>query len=83
MAICGSPPRAKARPLVDDFGALIGKTGFAELPMTCAHAIRAGNCEVKHRDPFDRMLAAQSSVEDLRLVTRDPVFTEFGLEPIW
>jgi PIN domain nuclease of toxin-antitoxin system len=72
-----------ARPLVDDFGALLGKAGFVELPITCAHAIRAGNWEVGHRDPFDRMLAAQSSMEDLRLVTRDPVFVDFGLEPIW
>ena len=72
-----------ARPLVDDFSALMRKAGFSELPMTSAHAIRAGNWDVEHRDPFDRMLAAQSSLEDLRLVTRDPVFADFGLEPIW
>jgi len=72
-----------ARPLVDDFSTLMRKAGFSELPMTSAHAIRAGNWDVEHRDPFDRMLAAQSSIEDLRLVTRDPVFADFGLEPIW
>jgi PIN domain nuclease of toxin-antitoxin system len=72
-----------ARPLVDDFGAWIGKAGFVELPITWAHAIRAGSWDVRHRDPFDRMLAAQSSLEDLRLISRDPVFADFGLEPIW
>jgi PIN domain nuclease of toxin-antitoxin system len=72
-----------ARPLVDDFGGWIGKAGFAELPITPAHAMRAGSWDVRHRDPFDRMLAAQSSLEDLRLISRDAIFVEFGLEPIW
>lgn len=72
-----------ARPLVDDYGALIRKAGFEELPVTSAHAIRAGSWDVAHRDPFDRMLAAQSSMDGLRLVTRDPVFADFGLEPLW
>jgi PIN domain nuclease of toxin-antitoxin system len=72
-----------ARPLVEDFSGLLRKAGFTELAITPAHAIRAGNWAVEHRDPFDRMLAAQSSMDDLRLVTRDPVFVDFGLEPIW
>jgi PIN domain nuclease of toxin-antitoxin system len=31
----------------------------------------------------DRMLAAQSVVEGVRLVSRDPVFGEFGIDPLW
>lgn len=72
-----------ATPLVRDFSAWIDKAGFTELPITSAHAIRAGSWDVPHRDPFDRMLAAQSLVESLRLVSRDPVFADFGLEPLW
>jgi PIN domain nuclease of toxin-antitoxin system len=37
----------------------------------------------RHKDPFDRMLAAQSVVDGLRLVSRDPIFADFGLEPLW
>lgn len=72
-----------ATPLVREFSAWIDKAGFTELLITSAHAIRAGGWDAPHRDPFDRMLAAQSLVEGLRLVSRDPVFADFGLEPLW
>ena len=36
-----------------------------------------------HRDPFDRMLAAQSRIEGMPLVTADPVFKVFGTKVIW
>jgi len=36
-----------------------------------------------HRDPFDRMLAAQSELESLILVTRDPAFDGLGLRLLW
>ena len=45
--------------------------GFCELPVTHAHAIAAGRLPLHHRDPFDRMLVAQSVVEGLTLATRD------------
>lgn len=38
---------------------------------------------VEHRDPFDRMLAAQAQIEGLRLVTRDPVSAAFGVKVAW
>jgi PIN domain nuclease of toxin-antitoxin system len=36
-----------------------------------------------HRDPFDRLLAAQSLVEDLSIVSLDPAFDAYGVERIW
>lgn len=72
-----------ATPLVRDFGGWIEKAGFLELPIAAEHAVRAGSWDVAHKDPFDRMLAAQSAVLGLRLVSRDPVFADFGLEPLW
>jgi PIN domain nuclease of toxin-antitoxin system len=72
-----------ATPLMRDFSGWLEKAGFVELSMSSAHAIRAGSWDVPHRDPFDRMLAAQSDLEGLRLVSRDPVFADFGLEPLW
>jgi len=72
-----------AAPLVGDFSAWVGKAGFVELPITSAHALRAGAWDVHHRDPFDRMLAAQSDLDGLRLISRDPVFEDFGVDVVW
>lgn len=54
------------------------------LPITEEHALLAGKLEWAHRDPFDRMLAAQAMVESLTLVTNDPAFTGLpGLATTW
>jgi PIN domain nuclease of toxin-antitoxin system len=49
----------------------VDASGFERLPITFAHAERAGALPRHHRDPFDRMLIAQAQVEGLTLVTRD------------
>ncbi len=55
-----------------------------ELPMMSAHALAAGLFAVEHRDPFDRMLAAQAIAEGVRLVTADPMMALFpGLVTYW
>lgn len=72
-----------AKPLVGSYGAWLVRAGFSELRISSAHAIRAGSWEVDHRDPFDRMLAAQSNLEQLKLVTRDAAFEPFGIDTIW
>lgn len=46
-------------------------SGFRELPIRSGHAIAAGRLPLIHRDPFDRMLIAQASCENLTLVTAD------------
>jgi PIN domain nuclease of toxin-antitoxin system len=43
----------------------------------------AGFLAGHHRDPFDRMLAAQSQVEGIPLLSADPVFQTFGTAVIW
>jgi PIN domain nuclease of toxin-antitoxin system len=55
-----------------------------ELPMTSRHALLAGRLEWEHRDPFDRMLAAQSILEGAQLVTSDRVFASLsGVSILW
>ena len=51
-----------------------------ELPITFAHAIRAGNLPPHHPDPFDRMLVAQAQVENLVLVSADPKVAAYEVE---
>jgi PIN domain nuclease of toxin-antitoxin system len=54
-------------------------TGFGWLPITPADAIAAAGLPPHHRDPFDRMLVAQSRRLDAVLVTRDPAITAYGI----
>jgi PIN domain nuclease of toxin-antitoxin system len=70
-------------PVAEWFGALSSTNGFRHLDVTYLHALRAGGYSTAHRDPFDRMLAAQAEMEDLSLVTRDPAFELFGTSTLW
>jgi PIN domain nuclease of toxin-antitoxin system len=60
----------------------VSESGFLELPVTFRHAERVTGLPPHHRDPFDRMLVAQAAVEELALVTRDPVFARYGVDRI-
>ena len=53
------------------------------LPVTYQHGLRAGSYTAHHRDPFDRILAAQAELESLVLVTRDAAFREFPVQVLW
>lgn len=77
----GKFPEAKA--IIDDFESLAVDLVARHLPVTHDHALRAGLMTVEHRDPFDRVLAAQAEIEGLHLITRDPVFGAFGLDLVW
>ena len=48
-----------------------------EIPIGGEVARRAGLWEVPHRDPFDRLLAAQAVAEELVLASNDPAFSQF------
>ena len=74
---------AEAAEVLDRYDELILKDQFQHLPIAHYHALRAGACPAAHRDPFDRLLAAQSELESLTLVTRDPAFAEFGTTVLW
>lgn len=53
------------------------------LPVTLQHARLAGGLEGNHRDPFDRILAAQSIVENMPIMTIDLEIRKLGAEVIW
>jgi PIN domain nuclease of toxin-antitoxin system len=54
-----------------DLPETIRDSELRNLPITSDHAVAAGHLPLLHRDPFDRMLAAQALSEGLTLVTRD------------
>jgi PIN domain nuclease of toxin-antitoxin system len=63
--------------------ALLEAAGFDVLPISIAHALEAGRLAGPHADPFDRILIAQCKIERVPLVTRDPIFREYGVDVIW
>jgi len=66
-------------------GYLTGKlteNGVSILPITLDHVKRLEQLPLHHRDPFDRILIAQSLEQDLPLVTADPVFDRYPIQLI-
>ncbi len=61
---------------------MLASCRFRELPLKIAHASALRSLPVIHKDPFDRMLVAQASVERLTLVTRDPALERYGVPTI-
>ncbi len=61
----------------------IAANGFRPLPIDLKHAARVAALPFHHREPFDRLLAAQALEEDLALVTADPVFAKYGIRRVW
>jgi PIN domain nuclease of toxin-antitoxin system len=78
----GKLPQADA--LVFGYSEHLSRLGAKEISVTSRHALAAGALEWNHRDPFDRMLAAQSMIESLRLATIDQVFAGLpGIQAYW
>ena len=73
----------EANHIANFFLETMAEQGMEVLPISAPHAQRAGLIEGAHRDPFDRMLAAQSQIEQMPLVTADPAFKAFGIRTIW
>lgn len=66
-----------------DVAGCIAGQGFAPLEITILHAQRAGSLPGAHRDPFDRMLAAQGQIDDVAVVSDDEVFDSYGVRHFW
>lgn len=62
---------------------LLDRFGFEALAIDLAHALRAGTLPRHHGDPFDRMIVAQGQVEDMPIVTADPLISLYDVETIW
>lgn len=53
------------------------------LEITASHALQASMLPLHHRDPFDRMLVAQAQMEDMMLVSADPMFRLYNVSMLW
>lgn len=63
-------PRLLRRGLLDN--------GYSELPITSEHAVAVDDLPAVHKDPFDRILVAQSIVEGVALLTADPLVAQYA-----
>ena len=60
----------------------LARDGIASLAIEHVHALRVASIPAHHRDPFDRLLVAQSQLERLPLLTADSVFGRYNIETI-
>jgi PIN domain nuclease of toxin-antitoxin system len=57
--------------------------GFALLQISLRHVAAVADLPFHHRDPFDRLIAAQALEEELPVVSSDPVFRKYRVKRIW
>ena len=69
--------------IVADLNGAICNQGFIGLPIAVRHGQVAGALPGPHRDPFDRMLIAQSMLENLVLVSNEEPFDAYGVTRLW
>jgi PIN domain nuclease of toxin-antitoxin system len=83
MAIKTSLGRLQLSDSVDAYVAEKIEQGYRVLGVSWVHAARVEGLPWYHRDPFDRLLAAQALTERCPLVTRDRVFRKYGVDVVW
>lgn len=69
--------------LAQDFEAIVASQGFTELPISVRHACLAGDMNIAHKDPFDRLLIAQAITEQTPLISADSKFPAYPVQIIW
>jgi PIN domain nuclease of toxin-antitoxin system len=74
---------ALERPFADVIPQQLLRNNIRLQQLTLADAIRLANLPFHHRDPFDRMIIAQSLTENLSVLSNDEVFDAYGVKRIW
>ena len=69
--------------MLNDFAYVVEADGFRLLDVDAAAAIRAGQLDSAHRDPFDRLIGAQALTLKGAVVTNDAAFAELGVDVFW
>jgi|SRR5580693_865323 PIN domain nuclease of toxin-antitoxin system len=75
--------KMKAERLLEMWDDKVGAERFSDLSIDSANSIRAGLLPLHHRDPFDRMLAAQAQATGWAIVSADEIFDLYGVQRIW
>jgi PIN domain nuclease of toxin-antitoxin system len=70
-------------PIDDYISTRMIQLGARSLEITTSHALQAASLPLIHKDPFDRMLIAQSQIEAMTLVSADSRFDRYDVSVIW
>ena len=71
------------KPVANYLSEKLKANGVLILPITFDHVKRLEGLPLHHRDPFDRILIAQSLEERVPVITSDPLFARYPVEVIW
>ena len=74
---------AMTRPLYPEFARLLQQIGFQQLEISYRHASAVARLPWHHRDPFDRLLIAQASVENLPIVSVNEALDDYAVSRLW
>ncbi len=80
---CGLGKLRLGEPCARYIPAALSRTGFEMLPIFLAHATAVETLPVHHKDPFDRLMTAQSIIEGIHVVSADLQFDAYGVSRIW
>jgi PIN domain nuclease of toxin-antitoxin system len=83
LAIKMNAGKLDVRRLLENFEARESAAGFTVLRPSAAQVIRSGLLPLHHKDPFDRLLAAQALDLDATFLSRDAIFDLYGVKRIW
>ncbi len=61
----------------------LATNGFGLLGIELAHATFVETLPLHHKDPFDRLLVAQVTIEKLELVSADSILDQYGINRLW
>ena len=61
----------------------LAENRIKSLPISIDHLLALERLPMHHRDPFDRMLIAQSMEQDWSIITADPMFKKYPVQVIW
>ena len=72
-------------PFMDEalYAGFIKRLGAQELVIRSSHTRLAGGFKLEHKDPFDRLLAAQATLEGITLLSKDGVLDLFPVTRVW
>lgn len=67
----------------EDFILKLSENGFQILPINSIDTLLVSRLDFKHRDPFDRMIVAQAINNNLNLISKDKILSEYPVQLIW
>ncbi len=70
-------------PFIEFIDAVLDNYDFAILQISISHLKQVADLPLHHRDPFDRLLVAQSQVENLPILTSDAAFDQYPVQRLW